>query len=124
MSQAVPLFAHARAATRRYLPRQCQICAGWDRAPVCERCRLRFAQPRGRCPLCALPAPDGAICGECLRATPPWSGCVAAVDYGFPWDRMIAQLKFGARPDLAAPLADLLGAAIVGTPVAPAFPLT
>ena len=66
---------------------------------------------------CALPLPPEAaaqhasgqtLCGECLRAPPPWTRCDAAVDYAFPWDRLVSRFKFGDRPDLARPLADLL----------------
>ncbi len=103
-----------RAALR--IARQCEICRGWSDAAICEPCRLRFAPAQPRCPRCALPSPDGAVCGSCLRAPPPWAACVAAVDYGFPWDRLLARFKFGQRPDLGAPLASLLGHALEQSP--------
>ncbi len=84
---------------------------------MCDACRTRFAPLRPRCPRCALPSPDGAVCGSCLRAPPPWSTCVAAVDYGFPWDRLLSRLKFDQRPDLGAPLAGLLAHALAALPV-------
>jgi ComF family protein len=37
---------------------------------------------------------------------------VSAVDYAFPWDRLIADLKFRGRVDLAAPLAARLAQAV------------
>jgi len=98
-------------------PRLCEVCHSWDRAPVCRRCRERFAAPRARCPRCALPSPGGAVCGACLGTPPPWASCIAAVDYGFPWDRLITRLKFGQRPELAAPLAALLANARTATPI-------
>jgi ComF family protein len=33
---------------------------------------------------------------------------VVACDYAHPWDRLVVELKFGSRPELAAPLAGLL----------------
>lgn len=38
---------------------------------------------------------------------------VAAVDYGFPWDALIARFKFQGEPELAGPLAALLADAVV-----------
>src|SRR5574340_288538 len=63
-------------------------------------------------------------CEICLRAPPPWTGCFAAVDYGFPWDHLIARFKFGQRPDLAAPLADLVAAALRATTIGHATVVT
>jgi ComF family protein len=51
-------------------------------------------------------------CGACLRETPPFARTVCAVDYGFPWDSLIADFKFNAREDLVGPLAQLLSAAV------------
>jgi ComF family protein len=59
-----------------------------------------------RCQRCALEVPGGTtICGECLVSPPPFSDCVAAVDYGHPWDGLITRLKFNAALDLAPALA-------------------
>ncbi|MFG6446934.1 ComF family protein [Roseateles sp. BYS180W] len=33
-------------------------------------------------------------CGTCLIQPPPLDACVAALDYAFPWVRLIAELKF------------------------------
>ncbi len=52
------------------------------------------------------------LCGECLRLGPAFDRCVCAADYGFPWDALIAQAKFHARPELMAPLGALLAAAV------------
>lgn len=59
------------------------------------------------------------ICSRCMR--PPrdiqaqveapgtlWSRACCAVDYAYPWDRLIARLKFGGAADLAWPLSGLL----------------
>lgn len=89
-------------------PRLCEVCRSWATGAVCGDCQARYAVPRARCAACALPLPAGGTCGDCQRSPPPWSACIAALDYAFPWDRLITQLKFGSRPDLAAPLADRL----------------
>jgi ComF family protein len=34
-----------------------------------------------------------------------FDACIVACDYAFPWDRLIADFKFNARVELAAPLA-------------------
>jgi ComF family protein len=91
------------------LPRPCALCGTWDRAGLCRHCRSRFqARSILRCPRCALVSPGGATCGSCLRAPPPYSACIAAADYGFPWDRLISRFKFNDQPELAILLADVL----------------
>lgn len=100
-------------ARRRFaLPRQCEVCLEWSAAAICDACRARYATPRLRCPRCALPALTSAVCGACSTQEPAWDRCRAAVDYAFPWDRLIARMKFDQRPDLAAPFADMLADAI------------
>ena len=56
--------------------------------------------------------PDGVpLCGACLHAPPRFERALAAFDYAFPWDRVIAEFKFRGRLEWAAPLAQLLAAA-------------
>lgn len=52
----------------------------------------------------------GGTCGECLgRVSPPAVGrCVAAVDYQFPWDGLIARFKFRDEPGWSRTLADAM----------------
>src|SRR5438046_2100561 len=95
------------------LPSLCAVCRAWDRRRVCGECLARFAAPQPRCQRCAAAVPPGvAQCGECLTAPPPFAHAVAAVDYGYPWDRLIAQLKFRGTLDLGGALAALLRDAI------------
>ena len=44
-------------------------------------------------------------CGACLADPPPFDTCVVALDYAFPWDRLIADFKFNGQVELAAALA-------------------
>jgi len=86
-------------------PSVCAVCGGWPRAPVCPACVARFAAPRARCDTCARPVPAEVVrCGACLHEPGPLDACVAAVDYAFPWDRLIARFKFRGEPGWADPL--------------------
>lgn len=53
---------------------------------------------------------DHAMCGACLtRRTPaPVHRCVAVLDYGYPWDGLIARWKFGAEAGWSGLWADLM----------------
>jgi ComF family protein len=96
------------------LPGTCQVCHRWPAQPVCERCVARHAPARVRCHTCARPLiGDTTRCGECLTRPggPVLSACVAAVDYAYPWDDLIARFKFRDEPGLAGPLSDLMRAA-------------
>jgi ComF family protein len=106
----MPVLAPSSSLSRTpRVPGQCAVCRGWTGAAVCTACVGRFAAPQPRCGRCglrlAVPAP---ACGACLAAPPPFTACVVACDYAFPWDRLIAAFKFEARVELAAPLADRL----------------
>ena len=92
----------------------CQVCGNWDGDGLCRACRLRFAEQQPACcPRCALPSPAGQVCGACLRRPPVYAACAAAVPYAFPWDRLVARLKFQAQPELAGLLADLMHRALL-----------
>lgn len=58
--------------------------------------------------MCAAPVPDGVSrCGACLTRTERLAvqACAAAVDYAYPWDRLIARFKFRGEPGWATPFA-------------------
>lgn len=99
------------------LPGQCEVCRAWCRGgteggALCPTCIARFAAPRPRCERCALPLGAAApVCGECIADRPPFKRTVAAADYGFPWDRLVAAFKYGGRVELAATLASRIAAA-------------
>lgn len=97
---------------------------------MCDDCRAQHARPIPRCTRCALPLASGQrLCGACQTEPPPYERVVCVADYGFPWDRLIADFKFHGRVELAAalaaPLGDALGDAaawpdrIVPVPLAP-----
>ena len=94
----------ARSAFVESLPGTCQVCGSWPAQPVCEACIQRFASARSRCFECATVLPDDlGLCGACrTRAgAPTVHHCVAAVDYAYPWDALIARFKFRSEPGWA-----------------------
>ena len=100
--------ALGRAAVT-WLGGQCEVCRGWHAGPLCAACRQRFAAPRSRCEACGLLVPEGVPrCGACLHEPPAFQRCHCALDYGFPWDRLLTRFKFGNAPELARPLVDLM----------------
>lgn len=101
----------ARHAFVESLPAACQVCAAWPTQPVCEACIQRFAPPQSRCRACAAVMPgEPGLCGACLIRPdePAWQECVAAVDYAYPWDGLIARFKFRSEPGWAQPFAQRL----------------
>ncbi len=104
-----PVLASACAL----LPSQCELCRDWGTGLVCRACIARHAPTRPRCQRCGLVmGTPVAMCGQCLQEPPPYERTVCALDYGFPWDRLITQFKFHRRVELAAPLAAVLDQAI------------
>jgi len=92
-------------------PGQCQVCGSWPTEPVCPACTRRFGAPRWRCQACARLAPAGQpLCGSCLtqRGENALTHCVAAVDYAYPWDDLVARLKFRGEPAWAHTMARLM----------------
>jgi len=99
------------------LPSQCEVCRHWSRARLCGDCIARFAAPVPRCRRCALRLGSALpSCGGCLREPPPFEQTACVADYAFPWDRLIGDLKFHDRVELAASLAQLLAEAAASTP--------
>jgi ComF family protein len=93
------------------VPGTCQICARWPALPICTACSARFGQPRPRCETCARPLHGlHSRCGACLSEKRPSAldTCLAAVDYAYPWDQLIARFKFRQEPALAQPFAALM----------------
>jgi ComF family protein len=100
-------------AMRPRLRSQCEVCRQWDTTLLCHDCVQRFTPPVPRCARCGLRLGLAApACGECLKKPPPFTRTVCVADYGFPWDGLITQYKFRARPELAAVLAAQLSLAV------------
>ncbi len=104
----------------RHLPATCQVCGGWPAQAVCTACEQRFAAPTPRCSACAAPVVSSGpgLCGACQTRKAPAAlhRCVAAVDYSYPWDTLIARFKFRNEPGWAGPLAALMWRAYQAQP--------
>lgn len=103
---------------RERLPARCEVCRAWPARPVCGPCAGRFARAVPRCGRCALPLPlplspagSAAACPGCQRQPLPLDACVAALDYGYPWDGLVTRFKFHGEPGWAATFAALMRAA-------------
>ena len=55
--------------------------------------------------MCALPIPDGELCGACLSDPPAFDSTRAAFSYSFPVDALIQALKYQGNLALAPVLA-------------------
>ncbi|MEP7282350.1 MAG: ComF family protein [Rubrivivax sp.] len=96
-------------AAQRSVAGLCEVCRRWTAGVVCDDCVARHAVPRARCGCCARPlALALPRCPDCLREPPPYEHVRCAVDYGFPWDRLLAAFKYRGRAELAAPCARLI----------------
>ncbi|MEZ5663642.1 MAG: ComF family protein [Burkholderiaceae bacterium] len=92
-------------------PGLCQVCARWPSEPVCQACVQRFCLPQPRCQGCArLTGVHQPWCDECLADQTPrgLTHCAVAVDYAYPWNQLVARLKFRGEPAWAHSMARLL----------------
>lgn len=101
MSGLARSFRHR--LTDALLPQDCLLCAGAAGSqllcPACAADLPRMAHPA--CPRCALPSPQGDVCGRCQRHPPHFDRLIALYPYSFPLDRMIQHLKYGHQLALA-----------------------
>lgn len=68
------------------------------------------------CPVCALPAPNGATCGRCLQHPPSFKHTVASFAYAFPVNKLIQAAKFSEQLALIDSLADALAQTVHSRP--------
>jgi len=80
---------------------------------LCKGCAVDIPRlTRLCCPQCALPTPQGEVCGACLRAPPAFSVTHAALQYAWPLDRLIWSYKYRGDVALAKPLGRWLAQSI------------
>src|SRR6478672_2824571 len=92
----------AVGAARRALPQRCELCAASSGNDlICQACARELPRIGPACPVCALPAPGGEVCGSCLTHPPAFDATIAAFAYAFPIDRLIHALKYQGRLALA-----------------------
>jgi ComF family protein len=49
-----------------------------------------------------------SVCGACIKKPPIFDSALTNVDYGHPWDQLIARFKFNSALDLSSAFADLM----------------
>lgn len=96
----------------RVLAQDCALCGarsgGQMLCTPCDDSLPRLTDRCLRCPRCAMPSASGEACGRCLKRAPHFDATHAVLRYGFPADRVILSLKYGANLPAAAYLAQLL----------------
>lgn len=95
---------------RHALTQPCVLCGGMSHAGLwCEACERALPYLQAPlCELCALPIPDGNICGHCLTQPPKFNRSTAVFAYTFPINKLIQNLKYGEQLALADVLAKQL----------------
>ena len=91
-------------------PQPCLLCGAMSREGVwCGPCDAALPYlGAAHCPVCALPTPEGEVCGRCLSHPPRFDRTVAVFAYAFPVDALIQELKFNEQLLLAPQLAGRL----------------
>lgn len=85
--------------------------------PICPACLAdlpHYALPH--CPKCAIPSPDGEVCGACLHHPPAYDHSLAAFSYVFPVNQLIPALKYHSRLAIAQVLGQHLAHAVAARP--------
>jgi len=102
------------------LPQDCFLCgAASGDALLCGACGSDLPRlPAVRCPVCALPTPQGETCGACLKSPPHFDATLACFSYAFPVDRLIQALKYQHRLAVSGYLANAMLAASPTPPAA------
>lgn len=103
-------FAHS------LLPQNCILCdSACGSQHLCTDCLqdLPYLQLTC-CPVCALPAPQPEICGNCLKHPPRFDVSIAALNFDFPANLLIHALKYRGRLEIAELLADILAQRLAG----------
>jgi len=104
-------FLNICAKLQRLLPAQpCLLCGALSGdCAWCGACDAALPYMAAlHCPRCALPTPNGGICGHCLRHAPQFDRAFAVFSYAFPVDKLIQALKYGEKLVLVNGLADRL----------------
>jgi len=97
------VYKFARQALDFLLPVSCRLCNAPcpDGLCLCPACQADLPLPGSVCSVCALPIGTPNICGRCLKTPPAYDAARAAFLYEPPVDRLIQQLKYEHRFDIA-----------------------
>ncbi|MBI3903726.1 MAG: ComF family protein [Nitrosomonadales bacterium] len=107
------------AKLEQTLPAQpCLLCGALSRHGLwCAACDAGLPYlVAAHCPVCALPVPDGRVCGRCLKQPPHFGRTVAVFAYAFPLDKLMQAFKFNEQLLLADSFADKLAQRISERP--------
>ena len=82
----------------------CSCALKTDEFLICAPCKYDLPLNTRACTVCAMPVPaKGTICGVCLQTdSRPVGKTFALFKYTFPVNRLIHDLKFNARIEIAA----------------------
>ena len=110
-----------QSGSHRWLAQDCLLCSATSTTELlCAACAADLPHlPALGCPRCALPTPNGEICGRCLNHAPHYDAARATYRYDFPLDKLVQSFKYGHRlalggyfgrqlATLGKPLADLI----------------
>lgn len=114
-------------AARLLWPSRCLACEapGLEGLDLCAECAAALPWNRCACPACALPLPQGGVCGDCLRReaalarrgrAPALSSVHAAFVYAAPLDRLLPRFKFHRDLAAGALLSQLMTEAVASLP--------
>ena len=98
----------------RLYPPICLLCNSTNTTnlDICSHCLDELPRNRHCCRICALPLSqhhsERAVCGNCLKQTPPFGSCHAAFAYSYPISGLISEFKFTGKLHNGRLLANLL----------------
>lgn len=106
-------YVHAR------ISQPCLLCGVRSHgSPLCSTCLADLPRlPTTRCPQCALPTPNGEVCGACLKRPPLFDRCRAVYVYAFPAYVLVQRLKYASELALAGFLAEQLALEVAPHPL-------
>lgn len=97
-----------RIARPRF-PGVCVLCGGsTSLGLICSACYADLPFVTTACQQCARPLPSNEICGRCLKHRPPYTRTVCVFDYRFPVNKMVKDLKYGGKSNLASQLGTIM----------------
>ena len=111
MSNQAPGWRHVvDAVAQAVFPQECFACGTSAAGDVlCADCAAELpGRAAARCPVCGIRMPTGTVCGRCLGNPPPFDATLAALDYGFPLDKLVHALKYGHRLAVSRLFVDLM----------------
>lgn len=94
-------------------PVACVLCGkpGEDERELCAQCLADLPYNTHACQRCGLPLPlaaNGAVCGQCQQALPPYDRTFSLFQYAYPLDHLVQRLKFNAKLPLARLMGELM----------------